>query len=183
MTDDTTTSLPNRRRRPDDRPSRRPSTKVKRAVQRQQVIQLLLGGASRQEIANALEMTPDRVSTITMQILEDWEAAEQGAVEKVRALQLARLDRLERAHWGAAIGQVVEDGTVRQVPPSLKATEAVLKIEALRARIAGTEAPRKMEVSGSVGFHLDVAEIERADRAWIESGGDVVIDATAREIP
>lgn len=180
---DPATSLPERRRRPDDRPSRRPSTKVKRAVERQQVIQLLLGGASRVEIATALNLTPARVSTITMQILEDWEAAEQGAVEKVRALQLARLDRLERAHWGAAIGQVVENGAVRQTAPSLKATEAILKIEQLRARIAGTEAPRKMEVSGSVGFHLDAAEIERADRAWLESGGDVTVDATASEIP
>lgn len=172
------TDLPTRVRHQDIKTRNKPGTRVKAAVRRQQVIRMLLAGATEAEIAQALAISRSRVNTLTLQILDDWESAERANVDRVRALQLAKLDRLERAHFNNAVG-VAADGTATQ--PSIKAADLILRIEALRARIAGTEAAKKVEFSGSLGFHLDRAEIEADEAAWAATGGDIV-EGTAREI-
>lgn len=171
----TVTRLPTRVKPPD---TGKPKTRVGKAARRQQVINLLLAGASEAEIGKALGMAPAAVSRVVLSILDAWEQQEQAAVEKIRALQLARIDRLVRAHWNAAIG-VGPDGTPRA--PSTKATDTIRQLEALRARIAGTEAAQKVIHSGSIGFSLDPAEVAQADQAWLASGGEVV-EGTADEI-
>lgn len=172
------TTLPTKRRLPDDRPSHRPSTRVKRALERQQIINLLLGGATEVEIAKALDIKAQRVTNLIGRILDSWEKAEQADVEKVRALQLARLDRLVRAHWPASVG-IGANGA--QVAPSRQSAEFILKAEMLRADIAGTKAAKRIEVAGSVGFHLEPEDIARADQAWLASGGDA-IEGTATDL-
>lgn len=156
----------------------RPKTRVAKALQRQKVINMLLAGATEQQIADTLDMRPSSVSKIVLAVLDAWETAEQANVEKVRTLQLARIDRMVRALWNDAVG-VRSDGTATQ--PSLRAIAEIRNLEALRARIAGTEAAKKVEVSGSLGFHLDSDELERAEQAWLGSAGDVV-EGVAREL-
>jgi DNA-binding CsgD family transcriptional regulator len=160
------------------RPRGRPQTRVGKAQRRHQVVTMLLAGASEADIARTLKITPAAVSKIVGQVLDAWESQEQASVEKVRTLQLARIDRLIRAHWNAAIG-VRDDGTT--TAPSVKATAEIRNLEALRARIAGTEAARRVEFSGSLGFSLEREEVERADQAWLNSGGPV-LEGTATEI-
>ncbi len=181
------TKLPLPEKRPggdrnDHRTRGKPGTRVTKAMRRHQVVSLLLAGASEVDIAKALGITPGRVSTIVMSVLDAWESAERANVDKVRALQVARIDRLIQAHWNAAIG-VRADGTA--TAPSVKATAEIRNLEALRARIVGTEAARKFEVSGSLGFHLEASEVERADEAWLasSSAAEDVIDAVALELP
>ncbi len=176
------TELPTRRTSPtgrDPRTAGKPSTRVSKAQRRHQVVSLLLAGASEVDIAKALGITAARVSQIVMRVLDDWESAERANVERVRTLQLARLERLIQAHWNAAIG-VRPDGT--PTTPSTKAAAEIRNLEALRARIAGTEAARRVEVSGTLGFTLERDEVERADQAWLESGGGDVIDGVATEL-
>lgn len=156
----------------------RPKTRVGKAARRQQIINLLLAGASEAEIAQTLSVSPAVVSKVVLSILDTWEQQEQAAVEKIRALQLARIDRLVRAHWNAAIG-LGPDGTSR--PPSVAATDAIRKLETLRSQIAGTQAAQKVIHSGSIGFSLDPAEVAQADQAWLASGGEVV-EGTADEL-
>lgn len=176
----TVTRLPTRVKPPD---TGKPRTRVSKALRRQQIIQMLLAGQSQAEIARQLKMSPGAVSTAVIAILDAWEQQEAAAVEKVRALQLARIDALVNAHWDAAVGVRVNDetGELEQVAPSVKATDAIRQLEALRARIAGTEAAQKVIHSGSIGFKLDAAEIAEAEKAWLASGGDV-IDGTASEL-
>lgn len=176
----TVTRLPTRVKPPDTGKAR---TRVSKAMRRQQIIQLLLAGMSHAEIGARLKMSPAAVSRDVVAILDAWEQQEAAAVEKVRALQLARIDALVNAHWMAAIGQRVneETGEVEVVAPSVKATDTIRQLEALRARIAGTEAAQKVIHSGSIGFKLDAAEIAEAEKAWLASGGDV-IDGTASEL-
>lgn len=170
--------LPTRVRHKDIKTRNKPHTRVKAAVRRQQVIRMLLAGASEAEIAQTLGITSSRVCELVIRILDDWESAERANVDRVRALQLAKLDRLERAHFNNAVG-VAADGT--QTQPSIKAADLILRIEALRARISGTEAAKKVEFSGSLGFHLDREEIEQDEAAWAASGGDI-IEGSAREL-
>lgn len=169
------TNLPNRIA-PRDRG--KPSTRVGKAQRRHQVVTMLLAGATEADIARTLGITSQRVSDIVAKVIEAWESSERANVEQVRALQLARIDRLVRAHWNAAIG-VRDDGTT--TAPSIKATAEIRNLEALRARIAGTEAAKRVEFSGSLGFTLDRDEVNRADQAWLTSGGDV-LEGTATEI-
>ncbi len=158
----------------------RAASKVAMAQRRQQIIRLLLAGATEEQTAEALGITTNAVAKMVERILADWTRTEQTSVERVRALQLGRIDRLIRAHWNAAIG-ISADGT-STVTPSLKATGEIRQLEALRARIAGTEAATKVEHSGSLGFHLEPGEIESLDKAWRESGGDIV-DVEVRQLP
>ncbi len=156
----------------------KPITRVTKAMRRQQIITLLLSGRTEVDIAKALGMTPAAVSKIVLNVLDSYERAERASVEKVRALQLARIDELIKAHWNDAVG-VRDDGTRKAA--SLRATAEIRNLEQLRARIVGTEAAREVHVSGSLGFKLETDEVERADQAWLQSGGDVV-EGTAVEL-
>lgn len=159
----------------------RPKGRLSRAQLRHNVVTMTLAGASQAEIAEALGVTRSRVSRAVNRVLDEWEAEDRSRIEEVRELQLRRIDRLIRAHWGDAIG-VRPDGTAK--PPSVKATDTIRKLEALRARIAGTEAPKRLEVSGEIGVVIDAAEQARLDEAWRSSGGDVIDHVgEPRELP
>lgn len=157
----------------------RPQGRLSQAEFRHNVIRLTLAGASQEDIAQALGATRSRVSRALNRVLDEWESQDKKRIEDVRELQLRRIDRLVRAHWNDALG-IRDDGTAK--PPSIRATEAIRKLEALRARIAGTEAPKKVEVTGELGLVIDAEEIDRLDAAWAGSGGNV-IDGTAHELP
>lgn len=156
------------------------ATRVSRALRRRQITKRVLEGKSNQEIAEELGTTASAVAKYLSDILATWESAERSEVDAVRALQVARLDRIVQAHAPDAFGTRL-DAEGSPIAPSRGAADLILRAEALRARIVGTEAARKLEVSGSLGFHLDAEEVEREARAWASSGGDVV-DSTTREI-
>ncbi len=156
-----------------------PKGRVSRATRRHQVIQLLLGGRSEHEIAEHLGVREKTVRNIILHTLETWETQDKASIEQVRELQLKRIDQLVQAHWASALG-VQPDGTRRN--PSLKATAEIRQLEAPRSRIAGTEAPKRLEISGELGFTLEQSSIEAAEAAWAQSGGEV-IDAEVIEDP
>ncbi len=75
-------------------------------------------------------------------------------VDTYRALELARLDRLQEAVWDKA------------VHGNLRAVDTVLKIMARRASLLGLDAPVKREITGDIilrGF---------AERAALDAGLD-----------
>ena len=154
------------------------SPRVQAAHDRHNVLQLLLGGATEQEVAQALGMKPARVKRLIRQILETWRDTDLAAVESVRNLQLTRIDRMVRTLWPRAMGMDPVTGESRE--PSMKAIAEVRKLETLRARIAGTEAPKRIQVDGSLGFHLEPEEIARAEQAWL---GEGAVEGTAAEVP
>lgn len=166
-----------------------PRGRLGRAQLRHQCIQMTLAGATQDEIAAALGVTRARVSKVVNRLLEEWEQKDKQKVEQIRELQLRRLDRLERAIWNKAIGvDVADDGTTIRRDASLKHIGEIRKLEALRARIAGTEAPKRVEMSGEV-FVIDQEEDDRLLRAWAHTGGAVIegeateLRAAAAELP
>lgn len=146
--------------------------KVTRAKRRSDVLTLAVAGHTVEKIAEVLTekykgeglagITGRSVEITINHALEEWKARDAGNVEQVRAMQLTRLDAML-----AAISTDALKG-------NLKAVDRVLRLEALRAKIAGTEAPRRLEVSGSIALGVEEAEIERGEQAWLEAGGDVI---------
>lgn len=146
--------------------------KVVRAKRRADVLTLAAAGHHPEQIADTLAeryaekgLTPlskGSVERIINDALTDLRESDLANIEAVRAMQLARLDA-----WLRAISTKVAEG-------NLKAIDRALKIEALRAKIVGTEAPKQLEVSGTIALGVDRAEVERGERAWLESGGDVI---------
>lgn len=171
---------------PDDatRSDTRRAGKVSRAKRRTDVLALATAGYPADRIATTLtekyegeglgKITAKSVESIIRKALIEWQERDEANVESVRALQLARLDDLL-----AAVYRPAKEG-------KLKALDRVLKIEQLRSRIAGTEAPRKLELSGRLSLGLDREEIEREEAAWRAAASDDVIDLppdSVRELP
>lgn len=157
----------------------RPTTRLAKAERRHAVVQMMLAGRSVEDIAAELGVRKPTIYKLVNDICEAWTKLEQHSVERIRAVQLQRIDQLVAAHYQAAIGEVKEDGTV--VKPSIPATSEIRQLESLRAQITGTLAPKRVDVSGSIGMHIDADEVAKLDRAWAASGGDVV-ESYVREI-
>ena len=158
--------------------------KVTAAKRRSDVLTLAVAGHPPAAIAETLTAkykaeglsgVSQRSVEITInKALEEWRASDASKIENVREMQLARLNQLLTKLYPKALGA---DGQ-----PHLKTVDRVLKLEQLRSKIAGTEAPRKLEVSGSIGLGLDPKEIEREEQAWLASGGSDVIDVDPRDV-
>lgn len=158
----------------------RPTNRVRAAQLRHQVMNLVVAGATERQIAEALGISERRVASIISKTLDRWLERDHRVVEKVREIQLARIDALVSKLWPAATGAPeYENGPPRQ--PNLKAIDRITRLEALRARIAGTEAARKIDVSGELGIHITSEQADALDRTWVGTGGDV-IDGTLAEL-
>jgi hypothetical protein len=143
------------------------------AHNRHKVMTMLVGGATPQEIARALEWKLSKVQNIVSAVLESWEDQDYREVEKVREIQLQRIDRLVRTLWPKATG-----GEGRA--PDLKAIAEIRQLENLRAELTGTKAAKKIELGGTLNFTVERDEIDRLEQAWTQ--GEVV-DGIAHELP
>lgn len=144
------------------------------------VVTLMLAGADTDSICEALskefgrKITPRRVTAAIRRVIDRWGEENAHDVEELRRVQVKQIDRLIQAHWADAIGSPGKS-------PSIKATAEIRKLQALKARLTGTEAPKKVEVGGTIGIELEREEADQLDRIWSASGGDV-IEGTATEI-
>ena len=98
-------------------------------------LDLRLSGASYRQIGQQLGVSHVQAFRDVHHMLR--EVASEPA-EEVRKAELARLDKLMRAHWPAAI----EGDT--------KATAMVLQIMDRRARYLGLDAPQKIDLTASI---------------------------------
>lgn len=167
---------------PDDatRNEVRRAGKLTRAKRRTDVLTLATAGHTPDHIAATLsakyeseghgKITAKSVEGIIRKALIEWQERDEAAVESVRAMQLARLDDLLPAVY------------LEAKKGKLKALDRVLKLEQLRARIAGTEAPRRLELNAHLSLGLDPAEVEREEAAWRAAGGDDVIDVPDHDV-
>jgi hypothetical protein len=159
------------------------SGKVTRAARRHDVITLKAGGYSDEEIAEILTtrykqeggrgISRSSVTRIVNNWLESLRTADEALVDNVRALQLHRIDQLT-----AALSEKALAG-------NLKSIDRMIRLEYLRARIAGTEAPRKLQVGGQIEHTISPEEIERERRAWAAAGRTTTddIEGEARALP
>jgi hypothetical protein len=64
----------------------------------------------------------------------------------------------------------------------VKAVREAIKIIQTQAKITGVEAPVRVERKVTVDIELDHREVDRMERAWLDSGGDVIEGVVADEI-
>lgn len=106
---------------------------------------LRASGASFREIGEALGIDYSWARDLVIRALEQ---ATYEAADVMRTQEGARLDRMQRAVWPAAI------------TGDIPAVNTVLKIMERRAKLFGLDAPVKVETDVAIGTGVD-AEVER----------------------
>ena len=114
---------------------------------RDEALRLRLGGYTYRQIAEAMGISPTAVSNLITRALE--QAPNEKAIQQ-RAIENARLDRLQAAVWSDAI------------KGDVNAIDAVLRISRRRAEMNGLDAPKKIDIRASVRHDVSraVAELQ-----------------------
>lgn len=133
-------------------------------------LQLSLSGASWTEIAQALGYpTPRAARVATERALERELRASDSSIEKMRAMDAARLERLLRSVWKKAIDH--ED------PEHLAALDKARGILSDHARLLGLNKPSEVIIHNPTMVEIEqwVAQMLAAkDGAPVEEGYDVI---------
>lgn len=110
--------------------------RLQAAQRRRQCVELRLAGATFDVIAERTGLSKSTVHKHITKALADITAETRGPAESVKAMELARLDRLLVGVWGnAAKGDVLH-------------VDRVLKIMERRAKLLGLDAPTKLAHGG-----------------------------------
>lgn len=146
--------------------------KLRAAQRRATVLRLRRSGATTEDISRAMTqqgdpITATQVERIIIAALEELRGSALHDVENVRAGQLDRIDAMIAQLWPLVLDK------------NLKAIDRVTNLERLRARIAGTEAPQRVEHGGMVEHRISREEVNHLQSLWLESGG---IEGTAESI-
>lgn len=139
------------------------------AEKRQTALDLKLQGYSHQAIANALDLSPERVSELLKEILRDTLALTAASAEELRMLELERLDRMLIEQWPFRMG---------------KAADTILKILERRSKLLGLDAPTKSEITNhdSIGVsvsNLDLSKLSDEELGWLE----IIVTKAAPALP
>lgn len=149
------------------------TTKRKTVIvnRRQEVSERYLRGMYMAQIADELGVDTATVSRDLSELRKEWLERSINHVDQKKAIELAKLDRLEVTFWEAwerskenaethierstPNGHIVEDKSVGQSgnPAFL---EGVLKCITKRCEIIGIDAPKKVEATGKDGEPLTV---------------------------
>lgn len=129
-----------------------PASKAQRAAtaqRRRQAIALRLAGADLQTIADRLGYAGRAAVCVDLGRAYDVALAEMTRdAEELRALELARLDRLQAAVWAAAMA-----GNVR-------AADTALRVIDRRCRLLGLDAPQRHEVITMTQIEAEIVRLE-----------------------
>lgn len=142
-------------------PGRKEARKLAGAERRRQALTLRIDGQRYEAIG--LELGVSRQAAHAMVRAALIEVGKEEANE-LRALEVARLDRLLETWWPYAMGENSE-GKPLADGPDIEAAGVVLKVIAQRCKILGIDAPIKVEV-------------ELPWRVVLELDGEIVTDVT-----
>lgn len=120
--------------------------KVQALEREERILQLRIGGARYQQIADALGIVPSTVGRALQRGMARWQAQADDLASELIWLQLERLDRLLLGIWPEA------------VKGNVAAIDRVLKIEERRAKLMGLDlaADLNIEHSGAVDVTFKV---------------------------
>lgn len=145
--------------------------RVKRAKRRQRVLELRAAGLTEEQIGGQLGLSQGSVSRIINKALSDWAEKDAANVDQVRQMKLYELDQLKRAIWAKAL------------QGDLGAVREATKIINSQAKIAGAEAPARVERHTTVDLNIDADEVGRMEQAWLNTnGGEVIEGVVASEM-
>jgi predicted transcriptional regulator len=144
--------------------------RIIRAHRRTRILELRAAGLTEEQIAHTLGIRVATVSHHINKALKTWADQDGMNVETVRQMKLFELDQLKRAIWANAI-----KGELKYVREAVKIIQA-------QARIAGAEAPVKVERHTTVDVGIDHQEVQRMEEAWLHTGGSVIDGVVSEEI-
>ena len=123
-------------------------SKRQQRARRVEVLSLKLAGVSTAQIADRMGIQPDTVRKLINRTLR---TAENRAVEEMRELENARLDRAQAAIWSQVLAG------------DYRAVMVFLQISARRARLNGLDSPTKIDLSSDVRSEMEraLANLER----------------------
>lgn len=149
-----------------------PASKAQRAAaaaKRKKAVALALAGMDWQSIADQTGYaSPGAACTAVNEALKINLREQSELVEELRAVEIARYDRLQAAFWPKAISE-----------KDPKAAEVVLKCIAGRNKLTGTEAPLRTEHSGPGGGPIALTGAQMDEFEAILTAGDVTASSTA----
>lgn len=153
-----------------------PASKAQRAAaaeKRKKAVALALAGMDWQSIADQTGYaSPGAACTAVNEALKINLREQNELVEELRAVEIARYNRLQAAFWPKAIGE-----------KDPKAAEVVLKCIAGRNKLTGTEVPIRAEHSGPGGGPIAFTSAEMDEFEALLTAGDVPTDTLDSESP
>jgi hypothetical protein len=144
---------------------------AKAADKRKRAVALRLAGMDWQAVADQTGYaSPGAACTAVNEALKVNLREQNEVVEELRAVEIARYDRLQAAFWPKAIGE-----------KDPKAAEVVLKCIAGRNKLTGTEAPIRAEHSGPGGSPIAFTASQMDEFEALVTAGDVTTPAPDTE--
>jgi len=162
-------------------------TRFQRETDLLKLSELYLKGQTQAEIAALLGVSQPQISNDLATLRGRWQKAATTNIDKLKARELAKVDRLEREYWDAwqrsleadktikTRGKVQQsdDGTrfIREQPAEQTAhtdagdpryLEGVRWCIERRCKILGIDAPMRQEHTGAGGGPIDIAGVEAA---------------------
>lgn len=115
----------------------------------QQIFDARATGMSSTEIAKRFDVTPATVDTAIRRHINQLNRTAVLAYPEVLAMELGRLDKLQRAIWPHTQPrrQTLDDGTQITLEPDLKAVETVLRIMQQRSKLMGMDVTQIMDIT------------------------------------
>lgn len=111
--------------------------KVSRSVQLEQALELRLAGATYSNIAKALGVSKGYAWKLIDRAVQEVSEKCSEAAEKIRTIELARLDKLRMVLWP------------KRADP--RVCDSLLRISERTAKLYGLDAPTKTELTGADG--------------------------------
>jgi predicted transcriptional regulator len=157
----------------DDAPKRGTSTalrnrssRVVAAERRRKALQLRRAGATYDQIAEALEVTPNRCRQYVREALKAIEVEVNETASEIKRLELERLDNMLRI-IEPKVAAAAAGGDWRPM-------QMQIRVQERRAKLLGLDAASKHEVSGRVEVEhgFDREEIDDLEREWRETSID-----------
>ena len=123
---------------------------VKTQLQMAEALELRAGGSTYGQIGAALGVSRSRAFKIVGKALDELTKRSEGSVERLRRLELVRLDR-----WTCALDPKKDDPRV---------VDTLIRLSERRCKLLGLDAPTRTELSGPDGRPIQTeAQEERLD--------------------
>lgn len=124
-------------------------------------LELALAGASYEQIAKACGYQHrSSAMRIVRDLIKKWAPIDSSDAEALRDTELARLDRLQAAHWTKAL------------KGDYRSTEMILRIMRRRAQLVGLDAALKIDAQLSDALDSQIEElVTRLNRAGTQGAG------------
>jgi predicted transcriptional regulator len=162
------------------------------ASRRQKVAEMYLSGSYQSSIADKLGIDQATVSRDLAELRKEWLERSINHVDQKKAIELAKLDRLEVTYWEAwerskqnartVIKRHTPDGnsTERKIEQKVgnpTFLEGVLKCIDRRCQLLGLDAPKRTEMTGKDGGPIEVNDVRL--KLLADLAGAVAKDAAA----